>query len=104
MSLQEWLVREVKRSQKGVNLHKDPFTEMLEKWPSGLVARTEVARFTGGLLSPAYMANLDSLGQGPDRIHIGRKCCYPTHALVEWLRSRSNRSDLGSLKREESGQ
>lgn len=83
---------------------KDVFREMQEKWESAVVARTEVTRFTGGLLSPAYMANLDSLGQGPDRIHIGRKCCYPTTALVEWLRSRSNRADGGSLKREEPGQ
>jgi len=83
---------------------KDVFAEMQDKWESAVVARTEVSRFTGGLLSPAYMANLDSLGQGPDRIHIGRKCCYPTHSLVEWLRSRSNRTDVGSLKREEFGQ
>lgn len=58
------------------------------KWRSGLVARKDVGIFTGGLISPKTQANLDSLGQGPERIRIGRQVAYPVDAYVKWLESR----------------
>ena len=36
-------------------MDKDIFTKMAEKWPSALVARTEIKKFTGGLIAPATM-------------------------------------------------
>ena len=71
----------------------DIFDQMADKWPSALVARTEIAKFTGGMLSPKYMANLDSLGCGPaGRVRIGRKVGYKLYGLsglMTWMRERS---------------
>ena len=38
------------------------FDDLKTKWPSAIVARTEIGRFSGGMLSPGYLANLDSIG------------------------------------------
>jgi hypothetical protein len=63
--------------------------QMIDAWPSRLVARTEVDRFSGGLLTSKYMANLDSLGLGCERVTCGRKIAYPIDSLVAWMRGRS---------------
>jgi hypothetical protein len=60
-------------------------------WPSPLVARCELGRFSGGMLHGRTVANLDSLGQGPPRIRIGRKIGYDRDGLLEWLRGRMGR-------------
>ena len=66
---------------------KDVFSEMAKKWPSTIVARSEISKFTGGLFSPGRMRNLDSQGKGPKiRIRSGRKIAYDVDSLVEWLR------------------
>ena len=63
---------------------------MAEKWPSPFVARDEIGRFTGGIVSPRYLANLDSQGRGPKgRFRIGRKVAYPVQAFITWLESRA---------------
>ena len=70
-------------------MEKDIFQEMAERWPSAVVARVEVERFTGGLISAKYMANLDSLKLGCERITCGRKVAYPLASLITWMRDRS---------------
>lgn len=72
-------------------MEKDIFQEMIERWPSAVVARTEVGNFTGGMMSSKYIANLDSDGAGPVRVKMGRKVGYPVKDLVAWLRDRSNK-------------
>lgn len=62
--------------------------ELAARWPSGLVARTEIHKFTGGLLSGRTLANYDSRGEGPPRVRLGRKVAYPTDELVRWLAAR----------------
>ena len=63
---------------------------MADKWPSSVIARTEVEKFTGGIISEKYLANLDCAGRGPEgRVRIGRKIVYPVSALIAWLASRS---------------
>jgi hypothetical protein len=63
---------------------------MAANWPSPIVARTEIEKFTGGLISEKYQANLDSAGKGPEgRIRIGRKVAYPVNAYLTWLKERS---------------
>ena len=67
-----------------------PFRQMAERWPSTVCSRSEIKVFTGGLLSPAYLANLDNRGEGPARIiRVGRKVGYPVEDLVAWLEDRS---------------
>lgn len=41
------------------------FKELSTKWPSPIVARAQVERFSGGLLNARTLANLDSIGEGP---------------------------------------
>jgi predicted DNA-binding transcriptional regulator AlpA len=70
----------------------DQFERLVTHWPSALVARTEVARFTGGILSGKTLANLASRGEKvPPSIRIGQKIAYDATALAEWLRNRSER-------------
>jgi len=63
---------------------------MARSWPSPLVARGEVGRFTGGVVNQKYLANLDSQGRGPaGRIRIGRKIAYPVADFIDWLENRA---------------
>jgi len=69
---------------------KNLLASMAEKWPSAWVARTEIEKFTGGMISDKYLANLDSAGKGPaGRIRCGRKVAYPVNEFVKWLEARS---------------
>lgn len=69
---------------------KASFQELAAKWPSAIVARTEIGRFSGGAISERYLANLDSAGEGPvGRFRCGRKICYPVASLCRWLDERS---------------
>jgi len=66
------------------------FQSLAEKWPSSYVARTEVERFSGGLITKGYLQNLDCKGLGPKgRIRFGRKIAYPVSELISWLEARS---------------
>lgn len=69
--------------------HKLDLSSLARKWPSSLVAREQIATFTGGLYSPAYMANVDSRGEGPPRIKIGAKVAYSVDSLISWLEKRT---------------
>lgn len=75
----------VNQKKNGVDL-----SDLAETWFSPFVARKEVGRFSGGIVSPKYMANLDSEGRGPKgRIRVGRQVAYPVSELVLWLESRA---------------
>jgi hypothetical protein len=66
------------------------FQSLADRWPSAWVARTEVEKFGGGIISEKYLANLDSAGKGPaGRIRCGRKVVYPVTELIRWLEGRS---------------
>jgi len=70
------------------------FQNLKDRWPSSIVARSEVARFSGGLLHPRTLANLDCLGQGPQgRLWIGRMVAYPVDNLLQWMNERARFSD-----------
>lgn len=63
---------------------------LADNWPSPYVAREEIGRFSGGILSTKYIANLDSQGKGiGGRIRCGRKIAYPTRSVVEFMESRA---------------
>ena len=68
---------------------KRDLSELKIKWPSAVVARTDIRSFTGGLVSERYIANLDSQGTGPEgRFKVGRKVGYPVDSLISWLEKR----------------
>ncbi len=64
------------------------FDDLAAKWPSTVVSRDQITAFTGGAISKGRMANLDCLGEGPERIRMGRKVVYPIQPLVKWLMAR----------------
>lgn len=64
-------------------------SSLADKWPSAYVAREKIAEFTGGILTPRYMANQDSLKTGPPRIKIGKKVVYPVTPLIHWMQDRA---------------
>ncbi|RJP45920.1 MAG: hypothetical protein C4548_03935 [Desulfobacteraceae bacterium] len=67
------------------------FEEMVRSWGSPIVPRQQVGKFSGGVLNPRTMANLDCLGVGPkNRFRIGSKVVYRTKDLAEWLAKRSS--------------
>ena len=76
-------------NQKGLDL-----SHLTRKWSSSLVAREKIADFTGGLITPGRIANLDSEGLGPKgKVRIGRKVAYECEQLVKWLESRAHYLD-----------
>lgn len=69
------------------------FKKLAETWGAPLVARRDVAQFSGGILHPRTMANLDSLGKGPGKILIGRRAFYDTWSLVSWIENRGGKNE-----------
>jgi hypothetical protein len=64
-------------------------TELLNTLPP-MIARKDIDRYLGGIISKGYLANLDSKGEGPPKIKIGKNVGYLRRPLVEWLASRSS--------------
>ncbi|RJP90916.1 MAG: hypothetical protein C4518_08445 [Desulfobacteraceae bacterium] len=63
---------------------------MAEKWPSAIVARTEIEKFSGGMLKGPHLANLacpKAGAVGPPSIKIGRKVGYEVSSLLSWMES-----------------
>ena len=54
-----------------------------------IIARAEVGKLLGGVISSKRLANLDSEGKGPKRMRIGRKVAYKTEDLLDWLAART---------------
>ena len=68
--------------------------ELAEAWAAPIVARSEIKTFSGGIISPGRIANLDAAGAGPSgRVRIGRKVAYRTADLVRWLEARAESLD-----------
>jgi len=70
-------------------MSKFDFSKLAKKWPSAIVFRSEIGKFTGGFISRGYLSNLDCAGKGPrERIRVGRQIAYPVEAVVAWLKKR----------------
>lgn len=68
----------------------DLAARLKEFWPSPLVPRNEVGKFSGGLLNSGTMANLDSRGEGPQgKVAFGKvRVAYDRDLLIDWLMER----------------
>ena len=76
---------------------------LADRWPSQIVARKEIGKFTGGVLSSRTLANMDSRGDGiPERFLLANQVCYPTAAVIRWLKERSAESWKSRKKSAES--
>ena len=63
-------------------------SDLTDKLPP-IISRDRVEKYLGGVITAKNLANLDSLGEGPPRMRIGRKIAYQTDSLLAWLNSRS---------------
>lgn len=58
---------------------------MLDRLPP-VIARHQIDRFLGGLVSPFTIKNADLAGTGPEVAwRVGHKVAYKTESLVNWL-------------------
>lgn len=63
--------------------------QAVDKWPSSFVARSQISKFTGGLLAAGTAANADSAGVGiKGAFRVGRQIAYPVAAVADYLISR----------------
>ena len=69
-------------------VEREYLQSLKDKWPSAFVVRSEIDRFSGGLLHGRTLANLDCEGKGPKRIRLGRKIGYQIDDLITWMTER----------------
>jgi len=67
---------------------KDEVENKLNSLPV-MFGREAVPQLLTGVISAGYLRNLDSKGEGPPRIRIGRKICYFRDDFISWLRKRA---------------
>lgn len=59
---------------------------LVSTWRSGIVARSEIGSFSGGVLHPRTMANRDSAGTGiKPFFRCGRKVFYRTTDVAVYI-------------------
>lgn len=71
---------------------------LCEKLPPAM-AREEIPKLLGGMVSPYTVKYYDLRGEGPSGAYrIGRKVAYMTRSLLEWLVLKLGVKPLGNLK------
>lgn len=71
----------------------DSHFDLLRQELPPIFTRQVVCQHLGGLLSAATLANLDSAGQGPPRITLGKKVAYARDDFLNWLVGRTHCQD-----------
>ncbi|MDA8164762.1 MAG: hypothetical protein M0017_07005 [Desulfobacteraceae bacterium] len=67
--------------------------EILQELPP-IIARQRIEDHLGGIISARYLANLDCLGKGPQKVRIGRKVAYLREDLISWLERRMKQEEI----------
>ena len=83
------LAKKLKRKTNRVKGPKADLSCLAENWPSDIVYRRDMNKFTGGVIDFKTMQNYDSQGKGPDRIKIGKRTAYRIEPLIKWIEDRS---------------
>lgn len=66
--------------------HKREFLEALGFELPLYIARSDVERLLGGIVTGKTLANADARGNGPEVAYVvGRKVVYTRTALLDWL-------------------
>lgn len=66
------------------------YDRMKAEWDGGpYVPRSQVGKFSGGMLHPRTMANRDSLGIGPPAAKFDGRVFYLVDDLIEWMKERA---------------
>lgn len=64
-------------------------TYLKKGWKRPYVYRSEIEKFSRGIIGPGYLSNLDSIGAGPKRMKLGGKVVYDVNDFIKWLEKRS---------------
>jgi hypothetical protein len=66
--------------------HKRELLDILAGELPPVIARKDVERFLGGIVTRKTLANADARGDGPETTYaVGRNVVYRREALLEWL-------------------
>lgn len=77
--------------EKVLTPDEQEFVSTLESGLPPVIARKQVERFLGGMVSRKVLANADSRGEGPEESYAVGKCVvYKTRSLLHWLVRRRN--------------
>lgn len=69
------------------NIGSPSFFNTIEKSLPAVFTRRKASEALGGLIAPKTFANLDSSGQGPDKIYMGKKVGYERESFMKWLKN-----------------
>jgi len=90
MSQSPWNDNELQHStdlfSRGIG--NSQFFKAIEKELPPVFTRQTASQAIGGLMSPKTFSNLDALGQGPPRVHLGSKVGYERDSFLQWLKCR----------------
>lgn len=82
--------------------HKREFLDALTLELPLYIARSDVERMLGGIVTGKTLANADARGNGPEVAYaVGRKIVYHRTALLDWLAANFSIVRLSSVKRAE---
>ena len=71
------------------------FESLRNKWKSNIVLRTQLSKFSGGILSSSTMAKLDCKGQGIGKtIRQCQKVAYQIDDVINWLEKHYEKKTL----------
>lgn len=85
-------------NKEGIPMSKNQIISKLKSDLPLIIARKEVYRLTGGLISPRHLANLDSAGLGPSgRVRIGRLIGYERESFISWLSDRMRDEEIAKM-------
>jgi len=72
-----------------LEIENNDLREALKDLPN-IIARAEVGRLLGNVISSKTLANLDSLGKGPRGRHkLGNKVFYLKAPFINWFENRA---------------
>jgi hypothetical protein len=72
---------------KAAKMEDSFFGELRKNLPVYLTRR-DIGKYFGNVISPRYLANLDSLGNGPQKKRMRGKVVYKRDDFIVWLESR----------------
>ena len=89
----------LKRSPQDNPEHKREFLDALGFELPLYIARSDVERLLGGIVTGKTLANADARGNGPEVAYaVGRKIGYTRTALLDWLAANFSIVRLASVK------
>lgn len=66
--------------------HKKEFLEALQSELPPFIARKDIERFLGGIVTTKTMSNMDAQGDGPEVAYaVGRNVVYRREDLLAWF-------------------